>query len=379
MHISFLTSEYPHIKVTKSAGICSSLKNLVTELKKKNITITLFIYGQEENAVFVENGINFHLIKHIKYKALGWYLYRKHIQSYINKVSAEKGIDLLEAPDWTGITAFMKFNIPLVIRLHGTDAYFCHLEERKQKKKNFFFEKNALTHADAIVSVSRYTANMTKEIFSLKKEMTIIYNGINVENFKPLQLPFKPYSILYFGTIIRKKGVLELAQAFNLLIDMNPGVSLILLGKDVIDIFKKRSTLELFYDVLTEKAKKRVRYIEEVHYSEVTEIIAKANLVTLPSFAEAFPMTWLEAMAMEKALVTSNIGWANEIMVDGETGFKVDPKNREEYATKMNTLIENSTLSVECGKNARKKVLENFEISKIVENNIDFFKSIINR
>ena len=136
MHISFLTSEYPHIKVTKSAGIGSSLKNLVTELKKKNITITLFIYGQEENAVFVENRINFHLIKHIKYKALGWYLYRKHIQSYINKVSAEKGIDLLEAPDWTGITAFMKFNIPLVIRLHGTDAYFCHLENRTQKKKN---------------------------------------------------------------------------------------------------------------------------------------------------------------------------------------------------------------------------------------------------
>ena len=81
MHISFLTPEYPHPKVKKSAGIGSSIKNLVTELKKKNIAITLFIYGQNEDVVFVEQGINYHLIKSITYKIFGWYLYRRHVQN----------------------------------------------------------------------------------------------------------------------------------------------------------------------------------------------------------------------------------------------------------------------------------------------------------
>jgi hypothetical protein len=66
-----------------------------------------------------------------------WYQYRKFLQQYLNRVIAADKIDLIEAPDWTGITAFMKINAPLVVRFHGSDAYFCHLEHRKQKMKNF--------------------------------------------------------------------------------------------------------------------------------------------------------------------------------------------------------------------------------------------------
>ena len=86
MHISFLTSEYPHLLVNRAAGIGTSIKNLAEGLVRQKIKVSIFIYGQDEDVVFKENGITFHLIKQIKYKFLGWYLYRKHLVKYLNEV-----------------------------------------------------------------------------------------------------------------------------------------------------------------------------------------------------------------------------------------------------------------------------------------------------
>ncbi|WOD43965.1 glycosyltransferase family 4 protein [Hwangdonia lutea] len=378
MHIAFITPEYPHPKLNKAGGLGTSIKNLAVELIKEKHEVSVFVYSQNNDAIIMDNGIEIYKISHKKYAFLGWCLYRKYLQKTINKHIINNHIDILEAPDWTGVTAFMNFKCPLVIRLNGSDAYFCNLDNRKQKKKNFFFEKKALQNADKIVSVSAYTAKKTKDIFKLKHDIQVVHNGINTESFKPIDCDINKNQILYFGTIIRKKGVLELAHAFNLLVKIKPKASLILLGKDVIDVFENKSTLELFFNILSKEAASKVNHVNEVPYSEVAQIIAKANLVTLPSFAEAFPMTWLEAMAMEKALVTSNVGWANEMMIDGKTGFTVNPKEYVDYANKMKLLLEDDKLAEQCGKQARQVVKQKFEATIIANKNISLYKDLVN-
>lgn len=377
MHIAFLTPEYPHPKINHSAGLGNSIKNLASILVAKNVSISIFVYSQNSNEVFDDSGIKIHKIAHKKYRLLGWYLYRKQLQNYINKIVENEKIQLLEAPDWTGITALMNIKCKLLIRLHGSDGYFCNLEGRKQKTKNYLFEKLALKNADKVVSVSQFTAIKTKEIFNLKKSISVIYNGVDMDSFSVIELNTKPNTLLFFGTIIRKKGVLELAHIFNKVIEQNPNVKLTLLGKDVIDVFEKKSTLELFFSVLNDKAKQNVEYINQVSYREVKNYINEANVVVLPSFAEAFPMTWLEAMAMKKALVTSNIGWANELMINEETGFMLNPKNHNEYAAKILELINNKDLAKTLGENASKRIENQFSQEKIVSDNIKLFKSLI--
>ncbi len=378
MHIAFISPEYPHTSLNKAAGLGTSIKNLALELIAKNHKVTIFVYGQKTDETLFNEGITIHAIKHKKYLIFGWYLCRKHLQKCINSIVIEKHIDLLEAPDWTGVTAFMSFKCPLVIRLHGSDGYFCHLANRKQKLKNYFFEKKALKKAKHIVSVSAFTAHKTKEIFNLKRNIQVVHNGINVSTFKPGGNSIVKNEILYFGSIIRKKGVLELAMAFNILVEEKKDATLILLGKDTIDVFEKRSTLDMFFDLLSEKAKTKVKYLREVPYAKVVRIINRANLVTLPSFAEAFPMTWLEAMAMEKALVTSNIGWSNEIMTDGKTGYTINPKDHVLYARRMKQLLENNALGHTFGKNARAFILEKFEAGIIAQQNIELYKKFTN-
>ncbi|WP_298952459.1 glycosyltransferase family 4 protein [uncultured Nonlabens sp.] len=376
MHIAFLTSEYPHPAVRHSAGIGTSIKNLATALVEEGHQVTLFIYGQKKHLTFVEHQINFHLIKQKEYKLGGFYFYRKYVQKFINAHSAQ--IDVLEAPDWTGITAFMNFKKPLVIRLHGSDTYFCHLENRPQKKKNYLFEKWALKRAKAITSVSVFTAQKTQELFRLKKQITVIHNIILLENFIPLASIAESRYILNFGSVIRKKGVIALGKAFNNLAGNLPDVELKYLGKDIRDALTGTMTSTLILNEIDPCFQKRVSFIEQVPYDEVNQYINKAAVVCLPSYAEAFPMTWLEAMALEKPLVTSNIGWANEIMIDGTTGSTMQPDDSELFFQALKKMLTDKEFAMQCGKNARMHLESNFSKKQIVNQNLSFYKSVIN-
>jgi glycosyltransferase involved in cell wall biosynthesis len=379
MHLAFLTPEYPHPKTNPAAGIGTSIKNMVTTLTEKGVKVSIFIYGQSTDEIFTEGGIKFHFIKQRKYKFLGWYLHRKFLQNYLNKAIVKDKINAIEAPDWTGITAFMKLKCPLVIRMNGSDTYFCHLENRAQKKKNFWFEKKALAGADHLLSVSEFTAGKTTALFSLKKKIEVIPNSVDVAVFCPRNTVIEQNTILYFGSIIRKKGVLELADIFNLIIAKKPGAKLLFAGKDIKDNLTGRSTKELINDKLSPAATKNTTWLGVLPYGKVLAQISTANVVVLPSFAEALPMTWLEAMAMEKALVTSDIGWAKEVMIDDLTGFTVDPIDHTTYAEKILFLLNNPEKAIKMGNAARELVVTKFSTRVVVERNIEFYKKILNR
>ena len=379
MHLAFLTSEYPHPRTGPAAGIGTSIKNMVTALTKKGVDISVFVYSQKEDAVFTEGGIKIHLIKHQKFRLFGWYLYRKFLQNYMNKHIALEKIDAIEAPDWTGISAFMKLHCPLVIRMNGSDAYFCKLENRLQKKKNFWFEKMALEGADHLLAVSWFTAEETRKIFRLKREIVVIPNSVDVQRFLPQHDKVKPGTILYFGSLIRKKGVLELPEIFNRIVEQMPLVHLRIAGKDVPDIHSGRSTKDLMQERFTPIAAEKVEWLGSLSYEDILDEISQAHVVVLPSFAEALPMTWIEAMAMEKAIVTSDIGWAKEVMVEGETGFTVDPKDHETFAKKLADLLMDPALAKRMGKAAREKVLERFSTEVVVEENLRFYESVVGR
>ncbi|PTT18361.1 glycosyltransferase family 1 protein [Flavobacterium sp. HMWF030] len=380
MKIAFLTPEYPHPKTGNSGGIGTSIKNLAIGLLSKGITVRVLVYGQKEDTVFDDNGILVQQIKNVKLKGLSWFLTRKKLERIINQLFLDKKIDLVEASDWTGITSFIKpKSCPLIIRLNGSDTYFCHLDNRPVKWINRFHEKRALKNADRLLSVSQFTADKTNEIFGLNKEFTIIPNPIDTNLFQTNnENPPKEKTILYFGSLIRKKGLLELPLIFNKVIENSPNTKLILVGKDVPDIISgKSSTWQMMQELFSEKAKINVDYLGSVPYSEIKIKIEEATVCVFPSFAEALPVSWLEAMAMKKAIVASNVGWANEMIMDGESGFLVSPNNHNLFASRIIQLLDDSNLGTKMGENARNRVKKLFDTDKVAKDNIDFYKSLI--
>ena len=378
MHIGFITSEYPLDQVKGGVGgIGTFTRNTALKLLALDHRVSVFVYDQPETRSFEAEGVVIHLIKRKSLKGFTWWMNRKHIQRYINSQIKKTNIDILEAGEWTGITAFMKFNVPLVLRLHGSDTYFCHLEGRKVKFKNKFFERKALNSCDGIVGVSAFVADKTKALFHIKKPIHVVHNGVDSVNFIPNHKVLESSVLLYFGTLVRKKGVLELAHIFNKVVEQYPEIKLRLIGKDNPDVLTGQSTLSMMKAILSDKGRNQLEYIPSVPYEKIQSEINKAGVVVLPSFAEAFPMTWLEAMALEKKVVTSNIGWANELMINGQTGYCVSPKNHEEYAQKIGMFLNEETATLTMGEAARKQIQTHFELKNLIKKNLEFYNEII--
>ncbi len=382
MKVGFITSEYPHAKIKHAAGIGTSIKNLAKALVDKGIDVTVFVYHQNKNEVFIDENVEIHLIKTKRFRVATWFFYRKHIQNYVNNVVKKKDIQVLEAPDWTGITAFMKFRSPLVIRFHGSDAYFCKLEKRKQKFKNFIFEKSALKMAKAYVAPTAYAGRETQEIFGLDNDkIKTIHYGLQLKYFvNENPHDFDENTVLYIGTIIRKKGVLELAEVFNRVVESNPDAKLILIGSDTSDIKTgSASTYSLMENLFSERAKKQCRYLGKIPYVEVQKHIKKAHVCTFPSFAETLGMVTIESMALQKPVVNTSIGWAQELIDDEVNGFLVHPSKVNDYANRILELFDDKDKCIKIGEAARKKVEKLFDIEKNADINIEYYKSIIEK
>jgi glycosyltransferase involved in cell wall biosynthesis len=378
MHIAYLTPEYPHMKISNAGGMGTSIKNLVEALAGKGHKITVFVYGQKEDGVFEEGTITFHLMKQKSYKWGGFYFYRKHLERYINDNS--KGIDVLEAPDWTGITAFMNLKTPLVIRFHGSDTYFCHIENRPQKWKNRFFEKNAVKKASAFIAPTHYAGEVSMRLLDLPMhKLKVIHYGLQLENFQNNQPEdFRPYSLLNIGTLIRKKGVFQLIEIFNKLVELEPKSTLIFIGADSGDVQTgASSTWELMKSKMTVNAAARISYLGKLPYDEVQAQMKKAHVCVFPSLAETLGMVTIEAMALKKAVVNTNIGWAQDLIDHGVDGFMHHPDDIESYISTISMLFKDQLKVKQIGENAVKTVQAKFDMEQLVHKNIAYYKELL--
>lgn len=381
MKIAFLTPEFPHPKTGASGGIGTSIYNLSKGIAQLGHSVFVLICGQNEDEMFVEDGITYFRIKNIKIKGFSRFLTQLKIEKLINQLVKTEQLDLVEAPDWIGITSSIKPNCPVVIRLNGSDTYFCHLDARPVKFLNKRNEKKALQNADAFLSVSQYTADLTKELFALNVNFEIIPNSIDIAQFyNDTTIVQEENTILYFGTLIRKKGLLELPLIFNEVYKRNSKAKLILIGKDDSDVLTQNtSTWNMMHNLFDEEAKQNVSYLGTVAYDNIKMHINAATVCVFPTFAEALPVSWIEAMAMEKAIVASNIGWAVEVINDNENGYLVNPKSHHEYASKILELLENSDKRQQFGLAARKKVEQSFSIEVVAAKSIAFYQNCLSR
>ncbi|OGS80316.1 MAG: glycoside hydrolase [Flavobacteria bacterium RIFCSPLOWO2_12_FULL_31_7] len=383
MKIGFLTPEYPHEKTGNSGGLGTSIKNLAHALTAMGHEVLILVYGQQKDAIFLDHKVEVHQIKNIKFKGLSWFFTRKKIEKIINSLYEKKKIEIVEATDWTGITSFIQpKKCPIVIKLNGSDTYFCHLDQRPVKWINKFHEKRALQNANGHISVSAYTAKMTNQVFKQNHNFTIIHNGIDMRLFEKSNVISSENNdiILYFGTLIRKKGLLELPLAFNLIHEKNPDAQLVLVGKDASDIISgNSSTWQMMQHLFTPSALEKVTYFGPVAYSEVKKQIEKATVCVFPTYAEALPVSWLEAMAMEKAIVASNIGWGNEIVENGISGFLAHPSHHQEYADRILQLLADSSLRESMERQAKLRISSHFEIHLIANQNVAFYEKLVAR
>ena len=99
--------------------------------------------------------------------------------------------------------------------------------------------------------------------------------------------------------------------------------------------------------------------------SDVRPAIAESSVYVLPSYREGTPRTVLEAMAMGRAVITTDVPGCRQTVLDGINGFLVPPRNVQALAEKMQWFIEQPNLIAKMGQASRRLAEERFDVHEV--------------
>lgn len=109
----------------------------------------------------------------------------------------------------------------------------------------------------------------------------------------------------------------------------------------------------------------------------VASILKATDIYVCSSLTEASPMSVWEAMAMEKAVVSTDVGDVGRFIRNGESGFLVPPRSAQALAEKVGVLIENETLRREFGRRARSVAIKELDIELCAERHRCFYREVL--
>ncbi len=101
------------------------------------------------------------------------------------------------------------------------------------------------------------------------------------------------------------------------------------------------------------------------------------DIFAFPSHSEAFGIALVEAMAMKKPSVCSKAEGVLDIAVDNDTSFLFENKNAADLKSKLKMLIESKETRISFGENARRRVIENFDIEIITDKVVKIYSEAI--
>lgn len=381
MHICYITSEFPK-QGFPHGGVGTFIATMAKSLVEKGISVSVIGLNYENKyEEEIVNGIKIYRLQVKKTKGLQWFYNSKVIARKIQEVHAENPIHVVETSE-LGLAFIPKIkSITYLIRLHGGHHFFVAAENRKKEWWKVFQEKRSFKKADEIVAVSHYVGETTSKLLRLNdREIQVIYNPIDTRKFyQSDSTKLEKYSIFFAGSIIEKKGIRQLVQAINLLIDQYPGVHLYVAGRDANLPGTNIPYRPILNKEINEKIKPHITFLGVIANDKIINYIEKAEVCCYPSHMEAMPLAWLEVLAMGKIFIGSKTGPGIEAVSDKQTGFLVDPFSPEDIAKKISWVFDHPEEAKEIGECARKVAIQKFDLSIIVQQNIDFYTRIVGK
>lgn len=369
MRIALLINEYPLTALGPCGGIGTSAKALAEGLVAKGHEVAVFGWRPQALQTQVA-GVQICMVEQPKGVMAFWKQGKR-----MSKALADYKPDIVEVPDWSGLGAFVRVPGKKVIRLHGSDAYFCCEENRTQSRSNYFLEKRNMKKASAWIGVSKYVLEKSKKLFPSPPTQVVIHNGVEaqvaLDNNKQAGK-----AILYFGTLVRKKGVLELPKIMKKIWALDPEVKLHLAGSDAKDWKTQSSTWSLMKGQWSETELSMVEYHGKLNAKSLEGLMNQVSAAVFPSQAEAFPMAWLECLAKGLPMVGSDKPWARELIESGSNGFLVADSNHEAYAKHLIDIIKNQGLRQQLIEKGKESV-QAFALEPWIQSNETFYIKLL--
>ena len=289
------------------------------------------------------------------------------------------------APAWACYLSCLITRRNFVTTFHGT--YNC--ENNLKKFYNSIMLRSKLTIAGSNFIFNHINENYS-EYLNRKKKLRVIFRGINIDYYnqknisilkqekikKEWELSQNKFTILMPGRLTYWKGQEKLIEALNILIEdyNNFNFQAVVLGSDQGRKVYKKKLIDL---VQRYRLSQKIKFID--HCKEMPLAYSLADVVVSASIEpEAFGRVSVEAQAMGKPIIASDLGGSKETILKGKSGFLYKHDDPRQLAKALNTVIEldQDTLN-SIGNEGRKNITKKFDVEAMCDSTLREYKKLL--
>lgn len=252
--------------------------------------------------------------------------------------------------------------------------------EEYRKSVYFRLEKRMHKRLTVALACSKEIASELEEEGIAKNKIGIIYNGVDINCYHPMQntdqlkknlfITHSPLVMVILANLYKRKGHIDLLHALSLIKDQLPqGWKLLAIGRDG----GERQALER--TTATLGLSKNVQWLGLRLDSHA--ILSLADFGILSSHEEGFSNALLECMACGLPMVVTDVSGSNEAVIDGQNGLVVPIANPPRLAEAILQLANSEQLRAMMSKNTKNRVETLFSLDQVIDSYYIFYKTLV--
>lgn len=353
------------LKIWHDIGMIDREVAIYNELSKYFEQIYFFTYGGKEELKFKEYlADNITIIpkkcisNNILYSLMIPFTHRKIL----------KDIDILKTNQmrgsWSAVLTKLFHGKKLVVRT----GYMLSINLVRENPKSWkrwivkIIERVAYKIADGIITTSQANFEYVEKNYDPHGTHILVPNYVETNVFKPMNVAKEKGSICFIGRLTRQKNLFALLEALE-------GLPYTL---SIIGSGEQEEQLKDFAD----KNEVKVSFLGNIPNDKLPEILNQHEIFILPSLWEGMPKALLEAMACGVPVIGTNMNGTKEVIEHGKNGIlcETDPASIREA---IRTLMEDEELRQKLGKNARRTIVEHYNLDNLVEKELKLMEELL--
>jgi N-acetyl-alpha-D-glucosaminyl L-malate synthase BshA len=347
-------------------------------LADKGHEVHFITYVQPVRLDFLSHNLHFHQVVIEEYPLFEYQPYELALSSKMVEVVEKHQLEVLHVhyaiPH--AYAAYMAkqmlkekgINIKVVTTLHGTDITLVGSHPTYKSSVEF-----SINNSDVVTAVSNNLKQTTKRLFTIKNDIQVVYNFIDVEKYAEAQeseckriAVAKPNEriLTHISNFRPVKRVEDVIKVFYEVHREIPS-KLLMIGEG-----PER--------MKAEKLAHKLNIIEDVIFlgnsNEVAKILCYSDVFLLPSETESFGLAALEAMAAKTPVISTNTGGLPEVNIHGVTGFLSDLGDVKDMAKNAISMLKDTETLTRFKENAKAHT-KRFSLDSILPVYEDIYKS----
>jgi glycogen(starch) synthase len=300
------------------------------------------------------------------------------VARFVRKLNRTEQFEMVEAPNWGSEACVyaLRRSTSLVVRCSTGLATVGDLEHVNglSHRLRRGLEGIAPRHATCLITHGAFMrAGVARAYGVSASRIHIVPLGIPIPA-EPAgtrsTLPGVRPTVLFAGRLEARKGIQYLLDAIPQVVQAVPNVEFRIVGKH------RDDTADRFLEASPSAVREATTFLGYVDRGGLEAEYARCGVFAAPSLYESFGLVHIEAMARSRPVVACNVAATPEVVVDGETGLLVPPRDSAALAHALIRLLTDLELAQRMGVQARAWVKAHFSTERFVEQTLGVYRQV---